>query len=239
MHATESAQALAEPGSAVPFDWSRTSRAEAIRVYVVDDHPMFRHGLRATLAAECAFACVGEAADGAEAVRAAPAQRPDVVLMDMQMPGLDGVEAMAALRPLLPAARFVLFATALDAADMRRAIAAGASCVLLKTASSQELTTAIRAVHCGLRVHSPALTEALSASEQPLQPGADLTRRERSLLVLMALGLSNREISERLAIAMPTVKFHVTNILAKLHADNRTTAVLVALRHKIVDMEQA
>lgn len=222
-----------------PPSWGRNTTTDTVRVYLIDDYPMFRRGLTVTLNSESSFNCVGEASSGAEAVRSVQGLQPDVVLIDMAMPGMDGIETMEALRTVLPQARFVLFLNELDAAELRRAIAAGAACVLLKSASTQELITAVRAVHCGLRVHSPALTDALSNSEPQAALGADLTRRERSLLVLMALGLTNKDISERLNIAMPTVKFHVTNILAKLNAENRTTAVLVALRHKIIAMDRS
>lgn len=209
---------------------------ESIRVFVVDDHPMIRHGLAAMLRAEPGMLWVGDAADGADAVRLAPALQPDVVLMDLVMPRLDGVAAIAALRPLLPKCRFVILTSLLEPAEVKRAIEAGASGYLLKNASSQELVTVIQAAHRGQRVLAPEVTDALAA-QQKAAPGSDLTQRERELLALMARGHSNQEISTRLAIAMPTVKFHVTNILAKLHADNRTEAVLIALRHKLVALE--
>jgi two-component system, NarL family, response regulator LiaR len=214
---------------------------EPIRVYVVDDHPMIRHGLAAMLAGEADVKWVGEAADGAEAVRGAPALDPHVVLMDLLMPRLDGVATIGALRPLLPQARFVVLAGALEPAEVRRAMSAGASGFLLKNADAQELLSVIRATHQGQSVMAPELNHALQREAETPGPtngtGADLTQRERELLALMARGLSNQEISRQLAIAMPTVKFHVTNILAKLHADNRTEAVLVALKHRIVKLE--
>lgn len=209
---------------------------ESIRVFVVDDHPMIRHGLAAMLRAEPGMLWVGDAADGADAVRLAPTLRPDVVLMDLVMPRLDGVAAIAALRPLLPHCRFVILTSLLEPAEVKRAIEAGASGYLLKNASSQELVTVIQAAHRGQRVLAPEVTDALAA-QQKAAPGSDLTQRERELLALMARGHSNQEISTQLAIAMPTVKFHVTNILAKLHADNRTEAVLIALKHKLVALE--
>jgi NarL family two-component system response regulator LiaR len=209
---------------------------ESIRVFVVDDHPMIRHGLAAMLRAEPGMLWVGDAADGADAVRLAPTLRPDVVLMDLVMPRLDGVAAIAALRPVLPRCRFVILTSLLEPAEVKRAIEAGASGYLLKNASSQELVTVIQAAHRGQRVLAPEVTDALAA-QQKAAPGSDLTQRERELLALMARGHSNQEISTQLAIAMPTVKFHVTNILAKLHADNRTEAVLIALKHKLVALE--
>jgi len=214
---------------------------EPIRVYVVDDHPMIRHGLAAMLAGEPDVKWVGDAADGAEAVRGAPAAEPHVVLMDLLMPHMDGVATIGALRPLLPQVRFVVLAGVLEPTDVRRAMAAGASGFLLKSADARELIDAIRSTHQGQPVMTPALSQALQReAETPGSSGttgADLTQRERELLALMARGLSNQEISRQLAIAMPTVKFHVTNILAKLHADNRTEAVLIALKHRIVKLE--
>jgi two-component system, NarL family, response regulator LiaR len=214
---------------------------EPIRVYVVDDHPMIRHGLAAMLGSEPGVRWVGDAGDGAEAVRSAPALDPHIVLMDMLMPRMDGVATIVALRPLLPQTRFVVLAGALEPAEVRRAMSAGASGFLLKNATAQELISVIRATHQGHAVLAPELNNALmrdaDAPSAPATTGADLTQRERELLALMARGLSNHDISKALAIAMPTVKFHVTNILAKLHADNRTEAVLVALRHRIVRLE--
>ena len=225
------------------LDVNRAERGtmEPIRVYVVDDHPMIRHGLAAMLGSEPDVRWVGEAADGDEALRNAPSLDPHIVLLDMLMPRMDGVAAISALRPLLPQARFVVLAGALEPADVRRAMSAGASGFLLKNATAQELISVIRTAHQGHAVLAPELNHALlREAEAPAAgaaTGADLTQRERELLALMARGLSNHDISKELAIAMPTVKFHVTNILAKLHADNRTEEVLVALRHRIVRLE--
>ncbi len=210
---------------------------EPIRVFVVDDHPMIRHGLAAMLSSERDMTWVGEAADGVEAISTAPALAPDVVLMDLVMPRLDGVGAIEALKPVLPLTRFVVLTSVLDPFEVRRAMSAGAAGFLLKNASTQELVSVIQAAYRGQRVMAPEVTDALAASERAAGRGSDLTQRERELLALMARGLSNQDISTALAIAMPTVKFHVTNILAKLHADNRTEAVLVALRHKLVNLE--
>jgi NarL family two-component system response regulator LiaR len=172
-----------------------------------------------------------------EAVGAAPATAPDVVLMDLVMPRLDGVGAIEGLKPLLPQARFVVLTSVLDPFEVRRALSAGAAGFLLKNASTQELVTVIQAAYRGQRVMAPEVTDALAATERTVSRGSDLTQRERELLALMARGLSNMDISIALSIAMPTVKFHVTNILAKLHADNRTEAVLIALRHRLVNLE--
>jgi len=214
---------------------------EPIRVYVVDDHPMIRHGLAAMLAQEVDVKWVGEAADGPEALSRAPALDPHIVLMDLLMPRMDGVATIHALRPLLPQTRYVVLAGLLEPAEVRRAMAAGASGFLLKNADAKELFSVIRAVHQGQAVLAPEVNRALmndpEAPPSGNSTGADLTQRERELLALMARGLTNQDISRQLAIAMPTVKFHVTNILAKLHAENRTEAVLVALKQRIVKLE--
>jgi len=212
------------------------SLRQPIRIFVVDDHPMIRHGLAAMVQAERELLWVGDAPSGNDALRIAPALRPDIVLMDLVMPQMDGVTAIAALRPLIPAARFIVLTSLLEPQQVKRALDAGASSFLLKNASAQELITVIRATASGHRVLAPEVTDALTAVEKRNSPGHDLTARERELLALMAQGLSNQEISNALSIAMPTVKFHVTNILAKLHADNRTEAVLTALKHKLVSL---
>jgi NarL family two-component system response regulator LiaR len=210
---------------------------EPIRVFVVDDHPMIRHGLAAMIRAERGFEWVGDASDGAEAVLTAPPLAPDLLLVDLVMPRLDGVATIAALRPQLPRARFVVLTSLLDPTEVRRAMDAGANAYLLKNASAQELVTVMQSAVRGQRVLAPEVTDAMIEQSRSPAPGADLTQRERELLALMARGMSNQEISNLLAIAMPTVKFHVTNILAKLNADNRTEAVLTALRHRLVMLD--
>lgn len=218
---------------------SRTSeqRGRPLRVFVIDDHPMIRHGLAAMIKAEREFEWVGDAADGDDAVRLAPALLPDLVLVDLVMPRLDGVATIRALKPLLPKTHFVVLTSVLDPHEVKRAMEAGAGAYLLKNASTQELVTVMHTAARGQRVLAPEVSDALMAGDRSPPPGSDLTHRERELLALMARGLANQEISNRLGIAMPTVKFHVTNILAKLHADNRTEAVLTALKHRLVALE--
>lgn len=212
----------------------RTMTSEKIRVFVVDDHPMIRVGLAAMVDAETDLICVGAAANGAEALRMVPEALPDVVLMDLVMPQMDGTEAIRILRQRLPSTKFVVLTSLVDAAAIQRALAAGASGYLVKTASSQEMVSMLRSVANGQRVMSAEATDALIAAAQGHPAGSDLTRRERELLVLMTRGLNNQEIAAELAIAMPTVKFHITNILGKLQVDNRTEAVIQALKHKLV-----
>ena len=231
---------------------------DPIRVFVVDDHPMIRAGLAAMLATERELRWVGEASSGAEAVRSAPALQPQVVLLDVDMPQLDGVATLAAMRPLLPQTRFVMLCCASQMVQLRMALNAGAAGLLLKDADTADLLHTIRAVHGGQLAVPAALKQTLGSDARDGARdgardsardgvrvgtrngsllGSDLTVRESELLGLMACGLSNLLIAKKLAIAMPTVKFHVTNILTKLQADNRTEAVLVALRNKLVELK--
>jgi two-component system, NarL family, response regulator LiaR len=208
--------------------------APRIRVFVVDDHPLVRTGLAAAIGAHPEFEFVGEAADGQEALQRVPSVLPDVVLMDISMPRLDGISATDQLRRTLPSTKFIMLTSSAEPSEVRRALAVGASGYLLKNASAVELAEMIRHAHAGRRVLAPEITAAMvDAALQP-PPGADLTPRERELLALMSRGLNNTEIAAELSLALPTVKFHVTNILSKLHVENRTEAVIKALKHKIV-----
>ncbi len=210
-----------------------TAKNKKIRVFIVDDHPMIRMGLAAMIDGESAFELVGEAGHGHDAVRLIPDLAPDVVLVDLLMPEMDGVDVMTALKPRLPECRFVILSSSADPAQVQRALGAGASGFLTKTASSHELVNVLHAAFAGRRVMSAEATEALIDAQSP-SPGADLTDRERELLRLMAQGLSNQDIASAVGIAVPTVKFHITNILGKLGVSNRTEAVLLALRHRLV-----
>jgi two-component system, NarL family, response regulator LiaR len=208
--------------------------APKIRVFIVDDHPLIRTGLAGMIDAEPDFEHVGEAASGAEALQRLPLLKPDVVLMDLVMPGLDGIDAVAALSPRMPNTRFVILTSLADPDAVRRAMTAGACGFLLKTASAHDLVTVIRNAHAGRRVLGPEATDALFESSKRPLIGSDLTPRERELLALMARGMTNQAIVDELGVAMATVKFHVTNIHEKLGVENRTAAVLLALKHKLV-----
>lgn len=211
-----------------------TDADNGIRIFLVDDHPMVRAGLAGMIQGEPGLRLVGEAGDGRDAVRLIPDCRPDVVLVDLIMPHLDGIGVIEALRPSLPDTHFVVLSSMLDPDAVRRAVQAGARGYLLKTASAQELITMIQQVKAGRRVLGPEVTDALIANEQRSVPGEDLTQRERQILALMVQGLSNQDIADQMRIAVPTVKFHVTNVLGKLQVDSRTEAVVLALRHKLV-----
>ncbi len=209
-----------------------SSKVAAIRVFVVDDHPLARGGLAAMLGKDDGIEWVGEAGSAADALRAAPAVAPDVVLMDDDLPGMDGVHAVQLLRQQLPRARFLMMMREPDAGIERRASEAGVADVLPKTAGPEDLNSAIKAAYLG-RTPLRAVSAAHAGRHKPL--GADLTARERDLLTLLSRGLSNQEISGTLGIAVPTVKFHVSNVMSKLGVENRTSAVLVALRHRLVE----
>lgn len=209
-----------------------------IRVLVVDDHPICRRGLAAMIQNFPAYQLAGEAGDGAELESALEASPADVVVLDMAIPGTDCLGTMQRLARRWPMLRWVLLAEAADVPLARQALAAGASAVLLKTATQEELLDALQAASLGRQMCSAALQPALlPPAASAAEPGADLTQRERELLALLAHGLGNGDISARLAIAVPTVKFHITNIMSKLQAANRTAAVLVALRHNIVRLD--
>lgn len=197
---------------------------------VVDDHPVVREGLRAVLGLRPDFEVVGEAADGEAAIAAYRGLRPDVVILDLRLPGVSGAEAMAAIRALDPGARFVALTSFGGDAEIKRALDAGASGFLLKGASGQEVVEAVRRVHAGhTSIASDALEELLQSRDMP-----SLTPREMEVLELIADGLRNHEIAGRLGLSLSTVKVHVNRILEKLDALDRTEAVTRALRRGLI-----
>ena len=210
-----------------------------IRILVADDHPMLREGLVAVLATQPDFEVVGEASDGAEAVRLAETLHPDVILLDLEMPGTDGVAALEDLRDAGSEARAVVF-TAYDTDErILGALRAGARGYLLKGASRAEIFSAIRTVHAGGSLLQPDVTARLLAHIGRNDEGAradQLTPRELEVLGLISQGLQNSEIAAQLFVTERTVKFHVSSILAKLGADNRTEAVAVAARRGLIRM---
>ena len=211
--------------------------AEAIRVLVVDDHAVVREGLRAFLELQVGIEVVGEAADGEEALAAADRLRPDVVLLDLVMPRLEGVRALRALRERLPGARVIVLTSFLDDDKLLPALRAGAAGYLLKNAEPRELVRAVRVAHAGEALLDPVvaarLVESLAAGEQD-EPLDRLTPREREVLVLIGHGFPNKQIAQRLDVSEKTVKTHVGRLLAKLGVDDRTQAAVLAVRAGLV-----
>jgi DNA-binding NarL/FixJ family response regulator len=221
----------------------------AVRLLVVDDHPVVRQGLRTFLETRSDFEVVGEASDGETAIAEAARLRPDVILMDLVMPGVDGLEAIGRIRASEPAARILVLTSFASADQVLPALRAGAAGYLLKDAAPAEVEAAIRAVHRGEGLLDPAVTATVLAevarpgtgsagtagpADRPSPEAADgfasLTPREREVLGLLGRGLSNAAIARELYVAEKTVKTHVSSILAKLRLADRTQAALYAAR---------
>ncbi|MEU5859708.1 MULTISPECIES: response regulator transcription factor [unclassified Nonomuraea] len=204
-----------------------------IRVLIADDHPVVRQGLRTFLDLQDDITVVGEAADGAQAVELAGELAPDVLLLDLKMPVLDGLGALERLTG--SATRVVVLTSVSDRSDVGPAMRAGASGFLYKDVDPSALVQAVRAVHNGQVLLAPEAAEAMlsaPAAASAAAPGpAPLTEREREVLALIAAGRSNREIARSLAVAEKTVKTHVSNVLMKLGVQDRTQAALYAVRH--------
>jgi DNA-binding NarL/FixJ family response regulator len=204
-------------------------------VLVVDDHAVVREGLRSFLELQEGIEVAGEAADGAEAVEAAGELRPDVVLMDLVMPRLDGVAALRALRERLPGARVIVLTSFAEEDKLLPALRAGAAGYLLKNARPQDVVRAVRAASRGEALLDPVvaarLIESLSGQQEPIER---LTPREREVLVLIGRGYSNKRIARELDVSEKTVKAHVGRVLAKLGVTDRTQAAIVAVRAGLV-----
>ncbi|MFE7512842.1 response regulator [Streptomyces sp. NPDC057540] len=204
-----------------------------IRVLLVDDHQVVRRGLRTFLEVQDDIEVVGEASDGAEGVARAEELRPDVVLMDVKMPGTDGIEALKRLRALANPARVLIVTSFTEQRTVVPALRAGASGYVYKDVDPDALAGAIRSVHAGHVLLQPEVADALLAQDesQGSGRGSTLTEREREVLGLIADGRSNREIARALVLSEKTVKTHVSNILMKLDLADRTQAALWAVRH--------
>lgn len=208
---------------------------ETIRVLVVDDHQVVRRGLRTFLEVQDGIEVVGEAADGARGVELAESLAPDVVLMDVVMPGMDGIEAMRELRARGNSARVLVVTSFTEHRTVVPALRAGAVGYVYKDVDPDALAGAIRAVHAGHVLLQPELAQALLSEEPPAEGrAAALTDRENEVLALIADGRSNREIARALHLSEKTVKTHVSNILMKLDLADRTQAALFAVRSGLV-----
>ncbi|PVE11447.1 LuxR family transcriptional regulator [Streptomyces scopuliridis RB72] len=208
----------------------------AIRVLLVDDHQVVRRGLRTFLEIQDDIEVVGEASDGAEGIARAEELRPDVVLMDIKMPGTDGIEALRKLRELDNPARVLIVTSFTEQRTVVPALRAGASGYVYKDVDPEALAGAIRSVHAGHVLLQPEVAGALLAQDEPGSGqgrGTSLTDREREVLTLIADGRSNREIARALVLSEKTVKTHVSNILMKLDLSDRTQAALWAVRHGV------
>jgi NarL family two-component system response regulator LiaR len=206
-----------------------------IRVMIVDDHDMVRRGLTAFLRLESDLELVGEARHGREALELCEELQPDVILMDLVMPEMDGATATRPIRERCPDIQVIALTSFQEQALVEEALQAGAISYLLKNVSANELAEAIRAAHAGQSTLAPEAVQALvQARGQAPALGHDLTPREREVLALMVEGLQNPEIAERLTVSRSTAKAHVSNILSKLGAANRMEAISLALQHKLV-----
>ncbi|MBE2233651.1 MAG: response regulator transcription factor [Anaerolinea sp.] len=213
------------------------SEAKTIRVLLVDDHAVVRSGLGAFLLAYDDLELAGEASSGERAVALCQQVQPDVVLMDLMMPGMDGVAATKLIRETCPAVQVVALTSFKEKELVEGALRAGAIGYLLKDVSADELARAIRAAAAGkATLASEAAQVLIQSTRAPAdKPGFDLTAREREVLALMAAGLNNQQIAERLVVSVSTAKFHVSSILSKLNAASRTEAVSIALHHHLVE----
>jgi DNA-binding NarL/FixJ family response regulator len=207
-----------------------------IRVFIADDHNMVRKGLQTLLEEFDDLEVIGEASDGEAALNACRDQCPDVILMDMLMPRMDGITATAKIREVCPNAQVIALTSFSDEANVQAALKAGVIGYLMKNVSGDELASAIRRAHEGQSTLAPEAAQVLiKATTRPPTPGHDLTERELEVLALMKEGLNNREIGERLVISGSTVKNHVSSILSKLGTTSRTQAVALAVEHRIVE----
>jgi DNA-binding NarL/FixJ family response regulator len=203
-----------------------------IRVLIVDDHPVVRFGIAAIVGSQADMLVAGEANTGEEACELCRTTAADVVLMDLRLPGMTGVDAITVIRKTSPDLRFIVLTTYDGDEDIFRALAAGAQSYMLKAMSHVELANAIRKVHAGLKF----LPENISRALTDRTPGSELSPRELQVLNLIVEGLSNREIGDALGISEATVKWHVNIILSRLQVTDRTQATVAALKRGIVHL---
>ena len=209
-----------------------------IKVLIVDDHPMVRLGLSSYFSIQSDMEVVGEADNGQKGVDIALAQKPDIILMDLVMDGMDGIEATKAILAKWPQAKIIILTSFIDDEKVFPAMESGASGYLLKTSSAAEIANAIRAIDKGDSVFEEEVTQKViqkHSHDQASQPHDDLTKRELEILSYIAKGYSNQEISDACFITLKTVKTHVSNILSKLDVVDRTQAAIYAYRHGLAE----
>ncbi|MCM3772074.1 MULTISPECIES: response regulator [Priestia] len=207
-----------------------------INVLLVDDHEMVRIGVGAYLSAQTDIHVIAEAANGQEAVELGLQLRPDIILMDLVMEEMDGIEATKQLIKQWPEAKVIIVTSFLDDEKVYPALEAGATSYLLKTSKAGEIAAAIRRTYEGQSVLEPEVTgKMMSKMRKPSLPHEELTTREMEILLLMTQGKTNQEIADELFIALKTVKTHVSNLLSKLDVQDRTQAVIYAFKHKLVE----
>ena len=213
-----------------------TISSQPIRVMLVDDHTMVRRGLATMLMVFDDLQLAGEAESGEAALEMCAEVLPDVILMDMALPLMDGAAATRAIRQKFPQVQVLALTSFKEGDRIKNALEAGAIGYLLKDVTADDLARAIRAAHAGRATLSPEAAQALvETANQPTAPGLDLTEREREVLTLLIKGLSNTQIAGRLSVSPSTIKSHVSNILSKLGVASRTEAVALALRNRIVN----
>lgn len=212
-----------------------------ISVLIIDDHTLFRSGIRLLLQRQDGFEVVGEAGDGLEGVKLAKRLEPDVVLLDLHMPGVGGLEALQLLQEELPQVQVVMLTVSEDAQDLLEALRIGARGYLLKNIETDFLLDAIRRAAAGESVMSPQMANRLadavraSQSNTKTSPAAKLSPREAEIIVMLAAGASNKEIARRLELAESTVKIHVQGILRKLNLSSRVQAAVYAVEHGLME----
>src|SRR5512143_682055 len=205
-----------------------------IRIMIGDDHAVVRSGLGAFLSAVPGLELIGEAENGEQAVVRAKALKPDVILMDLMMPGMDGVSATRAIKECNPAVQIIALTSFQEDELVQNAIKAGAIGYLMKNVSVRELEAAIRSARSGKMILSPEAAQALVRATQQAAETETLTSREQEILKLMVEGLNNAEIADRIVVSLSTVKYHISNILMKLGVENRVAAVTMAIQRKLV-----